>query len=81
MITSAAAPMASLPPLGTHGRTRPAREYDTLHGEQLLGARLLARMAPLIQPLDRALPLHPTRRRAASRSYQHPDIHVRCAMA
>ena len=45
MITSAAAPMASLPPVGTHGRGGPSREHDTLHGEQLLGARLLACMA------------------------------------
>ena len=37
MITSAAAPMASLPPVGTHGRNGPAREHDTLHGEQILG--------------------------------------------
>ena len=38
-------------------------------------------LAPLIQPLDRVLPLHPARRRAASRSYQHPDIHVCRALA
>jgi hypothetical protein len=73
--------LAVVPPVGTHGRDRPSRKHDTLYGEQVLGARLLARMARLIQPLDRALPLHPARRRAASRSYQHPDIHVRRAPA
>ena len=81
MITSAATPMASLPPVGTHGRDGPSREHDTLHGKQLLAAPLLARMAPLIRPLDRALPLHPARRRTAPSSYQYPDIHVRCALA
>ena len=76
-----AAPVATLPPVGTHRRPGSAREHDTLHGKQLLGARLLARMAPLVQSLDRALPLHPTRRRAEARSYQRPDIYVRRALA
>ena len=67
--TSAAAPMVSLPPVGTHGRDGPARKHDTLHGEQLLGVRLLARVKSFIQPLDRTLPLHPVRPRAASRNY------------
>jgi hypothetical protein len=64
-------PAVCLPSVGTHRRAGPARENDPLHGEQLLGARVLPRMAPLIQRLDRALPLHPARRPAAPRNHQH----------
>jgi hypothetical protein len=66
--------------VGTHRRAG----YREL--EQLLGARLLARMALLMQPLGRALatlPLHPAQRGpgTAPLSYQHPDIHVHRALA
>jgi hypothetical protein len=33
-------------------------------------------MAVLVQPLDRALPLHPTRRHAAPHNHRHPHLHV-----
>lgn len=50
--------------MGAYGWAGPAREHGALHGEQLLAPRILALVAPLIQPLDRALPLHPARRGA-----------------
>jgi len=47
--------------MGAYGRAGPAREHGALHGEQLLAAWILALVAPLVQPLDCALPLHSAR--------------------
>lgn len=41
--------LASLPPLGSPGWRRPAREHDPLHGEQLFDAWVLAELAPQLQ--------------------------------
>ncbi len=38
-------------------------------------------MAPLVQPLDRALPLHPARRHPAARRHQCPRLYIRRALA
>ena len=84
MSVLAPAPMVSLPSVDTHG-------WDGLDPPENMircmanGTQLLARMEPLMQPgyqaLDRALPTHPARQRALPRRYQHPDIHVRRALA
>lgn len=59
----------------------PAGEYGTVHGKQLLSPRILALLAPLVQPLDRALPLHSTRWDASARGDEYIDIHLRRTVA
>ena len=54
--------MAILSFMGAYGRAGPAREHGALHGKQLFAPRILALLAPLVQPLDRALHLHSARR-------------------
>lgn len=78
---AAAHPMALLPPVGTRRRAVPAGEHGALHGEQLLRARLLARMAPQLQPVDRALRVCPRGRRAPRRARDAARVHVRRAVA
>ena len=63
-----------------YGLDRP-REHNLLYREQLLGARLLARMAPSIQLWIVRYLYNPLGGARGSRSYQHPYIHVRRAMA
>ena len=84
--------MAFLPPLVPARRHRSPRERRPLHVGQLQRPRLLARLAPLLQPLDRPLHLHTAgrlgarrRRRKAvshSRHRQHArGVHLRRAVA
>lgn len=60
--------VALLPSVVTSRRSRPTREHDSMYGKQLLDFRLLAQLASLVQPLDRAvrllagLPTPPSRR-------------------
>ena len=62
--------------MGACGRAGPSREHGALHGEQLLAPWVLALMAPLVQPLDCALPLRSTRRDASARRDECVDFHV-----
>lgn len=62
--------MAPIPPLGADRRRRPTREHGPLRLQQLLRLRLLARLASLLQPLDRALRLRAPRRRWQPRRFQ-----------
>lgn len=55
--------MAILPPVGAARRCGPTGEHGTMRIEQLLNARVLAIMAPVIQPLGGPVHLHPPRRR------------------
>jgi len=52
-----------------------------MHGKQLLSPRLLALVAPLVQPLDRALPLHSTRWDASARRDEYINLHFRRTVA
>ena len=81
LILAAPRTVALLPPLGPRRRDRSAREHGPLHGEQLLAARVLARVAPLVQPLDRALHLRAARGRAQPRRGERAHLHVCRALA
>ena len=62
--------------MGACGWAGPPGEHGALHGEQLLTPRVLALMAPFVQPLDRALPLRSTWRDASARCDECVDFHV-----
>lgn len=62
--------------MGACGWAGPPGEHGALHGEQLLTPRVLALMAPFVQPLDRALPLRSTRRDTSARRDECIDFHV-----
>lgn len=78
---AAAVAMAILSTLGPYGWDGPAREHGALHGKQLLTARLLALVASLVQPLDRALPLYPARWDASACGDEYINLHICRAMA
>jgi hypothetical protein len=72
----ASSALAILSFMGACGRAGPPREHGALHGEQLLAPWVLALVAPLVQPLDRALPLRSTRWHASTRRDECVDLHV-----
>lgn len=80
-LTSASHHLALLPPLGPDGWNRNRRKHGALHDEQLLDPRVLEGVALLLQPLARALHVHPPGGCAAG-IFQHlGHLYLRGAMA
>lgn len=74
-------PVAVVPPLVPPRRDRAPREHDPLHGQQLFRPRVLARLAPQLQPLGRPVFVHPPRRIEQTPPRDVGGVHVRRAVA